>query len=155
MTDPTYLAPRGEATITSDNRAECRRALCALGLPSAYVRGLTLTQLSAIYNDTADRELSAALEANLMAPGGIASLPLDTPPPQSAAKPATAGPDPEALQRAAQALAALMQPAAVPIDAEAVRAKAGEIAGPLLAAALACLLIEVFLVQRIGRRRAA
>lgn len=40
-------------------------------------------------------------------------------------------------------------------DAEAVRAKAGEIAGPLLAAALACLLIEVFLVQRIGRRRAA
>ena len=36
---------------------------------------------------------------------------------------------------------------------EQVRARAGEIATPLLAAALACLLAEVLLVQRIGRRR--
>lgn len=36
---------------------------------------------------------------------------------------------------------------------EAVRSKAGEIATPLLAAALACLLAEVLMVQRIGRRR--
>jgi hypothetical protein len=36
---------------------------------------------------------------------------------------------------------------------EQVRARAGEIATPLLAAALACLLLEVLLVQRIGRRR--
>ena len=33
------------------------------------------------------------------------------------------------------------------------RSKAGEIATPLIIAALACLLIEVLLVQRIGRRR--
>jgi hypothetical protein len=37
--------------------------------------------------------------------------------------------------------------------AATARAKAGEIAGPLLAAALACLLVEVLLVQRIGGRR--
>jgi hypothetical protein len=37
--------------------------------------------------------------------------------------------------------------------AATVKAKAGEIATPLLAMALACLLIEVLLVQRIGRRR--
>lgn len=37
--------------------------------------------------------------------------------------------------------------------AEAATARAGEIATPLLAGALACLLIEVWLVQRIGRRR--
>lgn len=36
---------------------------------------------------------------------------------------------------------------------EQVRARAGEIATPLIAAALACLLAEVLLVQRIGRRR--
>ncbi|MCE9634292.1 MAG: BatA domain-containing protein [Planctomycetes bacterium] len=38
--------------------------------------------------------------------------------------------------------------------ADAVKAKAGEIAVPLLFAALLCLVIEVLLVQRIGRRRA-
>jgi hypothetical protein len=37
--------------------------------------------------------------------------------------------------------------------AEVASARAGEIATPLLAAALACLLVEVWLVQRIGRRR--
>jgi hypothetical protein len=48
----------------------------------------------------------------------------------------------------------LLQTGSAAEEAErTVRSKAGEVAAPLLALALACLLVEVWLVQRIGRRR--
>ena len=58
------LPPRGAAVVTSENRADIRRALCALGLPSAYVRALSLHDLARIYNDTTDAALTFALHNN-------------------------------------------------------------------------------------------
>lgn len=75
------LPPRGTAVVTSENRADIRRALCALGLPSAYVRALSLHDLARIYNDTTDAALRFAIANN----------------PQPAAAPTTPAPLPSAI----------------------------------------------------------
>ena len=53
------IGPRGLSRITSDNRGDARRWLTATGLPSAFVRALTLAQIAAAYDDTSNRTLDA------------------------------------------------------------------------------------------------
>lgn len=57
----------------------------------------------------------------------------------------------DVLMRRWAGLVATSEKAAV--DASSARARAGEIAIPLIIAAIACLLFEILLVQRIGRQR--
>lgn len=107
------LEPRGHAAIDSDNRAECRRELCALGLPSAYVRALPLARLSEIYNDTTNGALHAAIEeSNAAAPTAGLDIATRAPAPT---------PDVAAAAAALAAALAAATPHAAPIDAESVR----------------------------------
>ena len=113
------LPPRGHATIDSSNRGLVRKWLTSRGLIYADISGLTISQLSAAYNDTTDREflaLSAGgpvrnIAAQVMQPAPRAASPVAAPlapVDQSAAV--------SAMSAALSAMMAAHTPQAAPID---------------------------------------
>ena len=105
------IGPRGETRVTSSNRGQVRRYLVARGLPSPFVRSLTLGDLGRLYNDESE------LRRALYAPAD------DTPEPEqtttSTETPPANGTDPAG--KLAAALAELVASGSAPVDAETVR----------------------------------
>ncbi len=114
---PPTLAERGSAKIDSANRGEARKWIMSQGIPWAAIRDLTVGELSAIYNDTTDATLEAlrskAGEANEAVP--------QTATPRPIARQSEAG-----ISERERLLRELLNPPAVEIDEEQIRAIARE-----------------------------
>ena len=109
----TAIGPRGTTPITSENRNDCRKWLVACGVASPYAYDMRLSDLDAAYNDTADRELRAHIEAS----GN--QLPLPTPP---AAAPDSNDEQARRALRLLNSLGDIIGPKAAVVDADTVRA---------------------------------
>lgn len=121
--------PRGAAEITTENRGAVRQWIISAGLPSAYVRALTLRDLSTIYNDTT----GAALRDHAQLSGGGQAQPtarpagdllsgIPTPPPSAPTPPSAQTDVASAIAAALAPIMAGMRPATAGLTADDVRA---------------------------------
>ena len=142
------MPARGSASFNSDTRGDCRKWLTSRGASYSQIKNLTLTELSAIYNDTTDaalRTLLATVPQESAGSSGVAAALGHVAPViisneeiaaageriAAATKP-TAKPAPIVTQAAADMderaslIARLLAPAPVQIDEEAIRTIARE-----------------------------
>lgn len=108
MTTTEQLSPRGYATITSANRGLVRKWLTAQGATYDQVSRLTVSELSALYND--DSRDDTALKAFISTPA------THTPQTTPAHTMTTPAPQTDATAAALAALMATLTPAAPAID---------------------------------------